>query len=115
MLRNHFRGHTLLGEMEDSNRGRTVRAYLIKDRTDIVGVSDGVDSWIAGPHSCLYSLNLPEVIAAISRGEAIVPKLVSPKAKRLRHSLSDDPPSTALRTRHRLDDVTVEPRRRVRL
>jgi len=67
MMNSHFAGHALLAEMRNEPMKRDVKVYEVGE-PDVVGISDGVDAWIASPKSCLKRLHLEERLAAFLAG-----------------------------------------------
>lgn len=49
LLNSHFRGCELLGTIEDTHRGRTMSVFKLPGEPECwnVGVSDGVECWVA--------------------------------------------------------------------
>lgn len=99
LLNTHFRGRPLLGQMPDVNRGRILKAYYIGE-DDVVGVSDGVESWIS-PLTACHDLNLPRLLEDYKAG-----KIQQPITRR---SIVADEVHQPLKRREVRDNV---PRRR---
>lgn len=72
-----YEGKPLLAEMPDPHRGRTLRAYYI-GRDDLVGMHDGIDSWIMKVGAGAYAMKLEEKIAAFHSGSL---SMVRPRRK----------------------------------
>ena len=85
-----FDGKILLGEMEDPHKGRTLRAYYIGSDT-LVGVNDGVDSWIASVEYSCHKLHLARRIAEMKDGRL-------PSAPTRRRLIEDEEPEIRLWT-----------------
>ena len=66
-----FAGQPLLATMEDEARGRTVKIFYIEQPT-LVGVWDGVDTWISAVKGCFRNLKeglLESQIALAAEGK----------------------------------------------
>jgi hypothetical protein len=66
-----FKGCPLLATMEDEARGRTVKIFYIEQPT-LVGVWDGVDTWISAVKGCFRNLKeglLESQIALAAEGK----------------------------------------------
>lgn len=55
MLNSHFKGRPLIASMYDPHRDCQLNIYFIGDDF-LVGVSDGVDSWIANHRTSLHAV-----------------------------------------------------------
>lgn len=47
LINTHFKSCQLIHTEQDENRNRLMNFFVIQDHKDLVGISDGVDSWIA--------------------------------------------------------------------
>ena len=80
---NKFAGCQLLAYAHDHCRLRDVRIYLIPGEFDDVGVTDGVDVWIAPVIADPFSVNVARLLADLQAGKPL-PKPIPPQAKRER-------------------------------
>ena len=94
-ISNGYAGCKLLAYAHDHCRDRDVRIYLIPGQYEAVGISDGVDSWIAPVAPDLFSVDVQKLIKALQAGEDI-PKPVPPAARIKRVKL-DEAPSLPIR------------------
>jgi hypothetical protein len=62
MMNRHFKGNEEIDSYPDRHRNRTIRIFFI-GQPDVVGVSDGIDSWIA-PVSCFGNRKVILLVAA---------------------------------------------------
>lgn len=99
----HFRQSEcrLIARAHDNSRNRDVCLYALPGHFDLIGVSDGVDAWIApavpGPFYGNATADCADILRRLKAGEAI-------------------PDVRATRTRVRLeDDPTPQPRSRNRV
>ncbi len=96
---NHFAGCRLLGEGQDLWRHRQVKIYFIPGRQDVVGVSDGVDSWIApaGTGIDYFSVPVARLMRELSEGGDPAPyrsgPAPPPPLKRTRILLAETAPA----------------------
>lgn len=67
LMNTHFSSCPKLGQFEDPYRDRTVSIFFL-DREDMVGVSDGVDSWLCAPAS-LQSVNGVKLVQDAMHGK----------------------------------------------
>lgn len=68
---NNFAGCRHLAYAQDMHRNREVRVYQIPGEIECVGVTDGVDKWIAPVIANPFSLNIGELIKRLASGEQI--------------------------------------------
>lgn len=79
---NGFAGCRLLAHAHDNHRDRSVRVYQIPGEVECVGVTDGVDKWIAPVIANPFSLNIGDLIKRLASGEQIkLPVNADPPAK----------------------------------
>lgn len=62
-IKRHFRGCELLAESRDEHRNRVLKYYFM-NTNEVVGVSDGVDSWVTGPQACHSVPRLVQLVRA---------------------------------------------------
>lgn len=72
-LTDHFRGCKLLAETFDPYRKRQVKLYQIPNYWDVVGVSDGAESWIAPVAGDPLRVNIERILRDIQEGKRVVP------------------------------------------
>lgn len=84
---NGFAGCRLLAETYDNHRSRKVRVFQVPGEWDTVGVTDGVDSWIAPVAADPFRVNVADLLKRIRAGEAVA---VVQQAKPTRHRLIDE-------------------------
>lgn len=97
MMSAHFKGYPCVYEMRDENRSRTLRVFDV-GHSEVVGLSDGTDSWMASSSGALNGRLYQTMLAANTTG-------VRPRAKTNRTDAAPD--ATAAEERF--------PRRRVTL
>lgn len=113
---NDFAGCRLLAYARDNCRNRDVRVYMIPGSVDCVGVSDGVDKWIAPVIANPFSVNVQDLIRKILAGED-VPKPSKPQegGKSGRRALLGEPPNEVPTPRKRIALIAdIQPTRRTR-
>jgi hypothetical protein len=67
LLESHFANCEQIYSYPDHSRGRTLRIFMLPGkRTDLVGVSDGSESWITNP-SCVAGGKVIPLVAARTR------------------------------------------------
>lgn len=67
LMNTHFKSCQKLAEVHDPHRDRMMAAFFI-GREDLVGISDGVDSWLAHPDSLIH-LKVKEPLARALAGQ----------------------------------------------
>jgi len=72
-----FAGCRLLAYARDYCRDRDVRIYQIPGQVDAVGISDGVDAWIAPVRADVFSVNVARLFDDMQAGREL-PKPVPP-------------------------------------
>jgi hypothetical protein len=82
---NHFSACRLLAEAYDHCRNRDVRIYLVPGEMEFVGVTDGIDCWIAPVRAELFSVNIQRIIQDIHAG--LDPSPMRRSARKQRHKL----------------------------
>jgi hypothetical protein len=55
-MNSNYAGCRLLAETYDRHRNRDVRIYALPGLVDVVGITDGVDKWIAPARNELFSV-----------------------------------------------------------
>jgi hypothetical protein len=96
-MANHFSSCTLIARAYDKCRNRDVTLHAIPGHWDVVGVSDGVDAWVAPAVPGLFSGTATSDVHDIIR----------------RMKIGEPPPalpSTARPQRVRLDEDDIKPR-----
>lgn len=86
-INNDYSGCMLLAYAHDQHRNRDVRIYLIPGVEDCVGVTDGVDAWIAPVSASLFSVNVERLLNDLREGKGIpkpTPIVRSPRVKLIR-------------------------------
>jgi hypothetical protein len=78
---NNFAGCRLIAHARDEHRNRDVRLYLIPGHLDAVGVTDGVDKWVAPSSVNVFSVDLAGTMRRISAGEHVDLPLNKPQAQ----------------------------------
>lgn len=68
---NHFSSCRLLAYAYDPHRQRDVKLYMIPGEVEVVGVHDGVDSWIAPALNELFSVDVKTLMRAIFDGKDV--------------------------------------------
>lgn len=101
---NHFSSCKLLAEAHDPHRNRDVSVYLIPGTVEVVGVSDGVDAWVAPALAHCFSVNIPDLLRKLSVGEFTGPvrRQAPMPAKRERRALVEAPTQPIRRERRQL-------------
>lgn len=70
-LMNNFAGCKLLARCYDPHRSRDVALYLVPGYTDVVGVTDGVDRWVAPVTASLFTVNVQDLLRRLFAGDQI--------------------------------------------
>jgi len=79
-----FAGCRLIAKAYDQHRNRDVSIYLLPGMVDVVGVSDGVDRWVAPVAPELFSVNIQQVLRDIHSGVPITLPVVAGKPQAAR-------------------------------
>lgn len=96
-----FAGCRLLAHAYDHCRMREVRIFMMPGEVESVGVSDGVDTWIAPVAADPFSVNIPRIITDILAGKDIrVANAPGAPQTRRRAQLVADP-ATAIKVERR--------------
>lgn len=104
---NDFAACKLLATTHDPHRNRNVRLFLVPGEENCVGVTDGVDKWIAPVAGDPFGINIRQVIHDVRSGKP--PYQASPPGGR-RRLLIDQPPQEPQPTgRRKLLVVDSEP------
>lgn len=69
LLSSHFSSCQLLAEARDPHRNRDVKLYKLPGEFAYVGVSDGVESWIAPAVASIFSVNVVRILQDIAAGK----------------------------------------------
>ena len=115
-MSSHFSGCRLLAEAHDPHRNREVSLYLIPGTVEVVGVSDGVDAWVAPALAHCFSVNVPDILRRIAVGEHVAPirRQAPTPAKRERRAVISEP-EPAPRSRRAMLTEEAKPRQRRQL
>lgn len=65
---NDFAACKLLAKTHDPHRNRDVRLYMVPGIDDAIGVTDGVDKWIAPVAGDPFGINIRQVMADVRGG-----------------------------------------------
>lgn len=76
---NNFAGCRCLAHAYDEHRKRDVRIYLIPGEIEAVGVTDGVDKWVAPTCISPFSVDIPDLIKRIVSGEDVRTPVMAPR------------------------------------
>lgn len=95
-INSHFSACRLIAYARDNCRDRDVRLYLLPGHDDVVGVSDGVDAWIAPAVADIMSVNVRRLVDDIRAGRP-VPKPEPPSALKRRRLLEAEEQVVVLR------------------
>lgn len=66
-----FAGCQLLAEAFDQHRDRDVRIYRLPGQMECVGVSDGIDRWVAPVTPDIFSVNIHQLMRDLHDGKQI--------------------------------------------
>lgn len=105
-LRSQFSGCRLLGNGHDPHRNRDVRFYAIPGQFDVVGITDGAESFIA-PASSPFLAPYKKALDDLHQGKE--PQPINTPRRRERHSFEEAPRAEA-----RPAEPESNPRRRER-
>lgn len=97
LLESHFKGKPQIAEMLDPHRGRVLKAYYIGEDS-VVGLCDGVDSWVSNVLSCPAAMKLAKRIEEFKDGVVHAFDTIVPR----RRVVLDGDPSTAPVQRRRV-------------
>jgi len=107
-FQNNFSGCRKLAECYDPHRNREVSIYLLPGYVDAVGVTDGVDKWVAPVSASLFTVNIQDLLRRMHAGENLnLPVTVRREGsgsgqKRARRALLDVTEPDPAPTRRRL-------------
>jgi len=68
---NHFGGCRHLASTHDQHRNRDVKIYQVPGYSDVVGVTDGVDCWVAPVSHEIFKVDIKKLLADLQAGKAI--------------------------------------------
>lgn len=118
-----FAGCRTLAHAFDQHRNRDVTIYQIPGRLDCVGVSDGVDRWIAPVVANIFSVDIEQLFRDLQSGVQVKLPLearqasVKPRRRALLAedgaSPSDPEPELVRRRPSKSETPVATPRRRV--
>lgn len=113
----HFAGCRLLARARDECRNRDVSLFQVPGHWDVVGVTDGTDSWIAptsaGPFFKTATGDVADIMRRLQAGEELPPPPDAPR-KRARLVLEDDAPPPPRKPRQRIEEEAQPSPRRAR-
>jgi hypothetical protein len=113
-MNSDFAGCRLLAYAHDNCRNRDVRLYLIPGEWEAVGVTDGVDKWVAPAVRDIMSVDIPKLLRMLQAGDDI-PK-PTPLVRRQREALVvEEEPQPKKRPRVVIEDQPQPRRSRVQL
>lgn len=84
----HFSSCRLLKVGRDPHRGRDVKIYAIPGEFDVVGISDGTDSWVA-PVATGFLEDVRKMLVRIQAGEDVKPLVSAGRRRIAEHALPD--------------------------
>lgn len=92
-MQSHFAGCRLLAHARDTCRNRQVKVYALPGEFDVVGVSDGVDAWMAPVVADPFTVNVGRLLQQIREGKdpAVAGTQAGTSRPRMRISLDDAP------------------------
>jgi hypothetical protein len=61
-MNNHFTGCIRIAETRDPHRDRPISLFAIPGETDVVGISDGTDAWIASSVTKPLGVNVRQLL-----------------------------------------------------
>jgi len=108
-LNSDFAGCRLLAYARDHCRNRDVRLFLIPGEWEAVGVTDGLDKWIAPAVRDIMSVDIPGLLKRIQAGEEI-PK-PTPLVRKPREALVMDAEPKPRRREALANEDQPKPRR----
>lgn len=88
LFANHFGSCRLLKVGRDPHRERDVKIYAIPGEFDVVGISDGTDSWVA-PVATGFLEDVRKILVRIQAGEDVKPLVSAGRRKIADHALPD--------------------------
>jgi hypothetical protein len=95
-MNSHFSGCRLLARAQDAARGRKVTIHQIPGHWDVVGVSDGVDAWMAptaaSPFFKTATGDVSKIMRALEAGEDPGPVPDAPAGKKRVALVEVEPP-----------------------
>lgn len=68
LFESHFQGCLHIAGYQDPHRNRDVRIYMIPGDHSMVGICDGVDTWVAPANTTVAGVNLQAVLEAVRNG-----------------------------------------------
>jgi len=68
-INSHFDSCRLLANAYDEHRNRSVRVFMMPGIFDVVGVSDGVDAWVAPVIIDPFSVSVKRILDDIQAGK----------------------------------------------
>lgn len=101
-MANHFGSCKLLAHADDLHRNRKVKIYAIPGWWDVVGVTDGVEAWIAPVSPSLFSVNVTRLIEDMHAGRPLPKPEAAAETRRRRVVLIDQEPQPVRRQRVQL-------------
>ena len=112
LINDHFRSCLLLAKAYDPHRNRQVMLRAIPGQFEFVGVSDGVDAWIAPAVASCFSVNVQRILQDLQNGKMPVVDQATgsrPRSRVLPNVLKEpeQAPSPAPRVRVTVEKETV--------
>ena len=68
LFESHFQGCLHLASYHDSHRKRDAKVFMVPGDHEIVGISDGVDSWIAPANTSVAGYSLLALLESVRAG-----------------------------------------------
>lgn len=87
-MKSGFAECRLLAYARDFHKKRDVRIYLLPGMRESVGVSDGVEHWLAPVVPDLFSVDVPALMSDLTAGKRLPKPVPLDKARRL--AFTDD-------------------------
>lgn len=113
-MNSHFSGCQVIAKARDTCRERDVKIFRIPGYWDVVGVSDGTDSWIAPVSAGLFfrttSGDVADIMRRLQAGEPLGPIPDAP-GRRQRVALIEDELPAARRRVSLDEEAPTKPRR----
>lgn len=115
-MNSHFSGCRLLARAHDDCRNRRVTIHQVPGHWDVVGVSDGTDSWIApvtaGAFFRTATGDVADIMRRLQAGEEVGAVPDAPKRSRI--ALVDEEEPQPRPRRRILEEAAQQPAKKVR-
>lgn len=105
----HFSSCVLLASAFDPHRNRQVQLRALPGEFSVVGVTDGVDAWIAPVAGDPFSVNIARIIEEFARTGRVPGTDLSPRSRRALPHVVPDPTPPADQPRQRKQLVAAQP------